>query len=76
MARGVGGGEIIRGRRLVQIFPSKRGDYSREAINRGKAIIRGNTVKTNCIKFCHIYISIVALLGKNSDEWHTVHMTQ
>ena len=47
MARGVGGGgEIIRGRRLLQIFPSKRGDYSREAINRGKAIIRGNTVKT------------------------------
>ena len=26
------------------MFPSKRGHYSREAINRGTAIIRGNTV--------------------------------
>ena len=35
---------IIRGRRLFEIFPSKGGDYSREAINQGTAIIRGNTV--------------------------------
>ena len=27
-----GGGGIIRGRQLFQIFPSKGGDYSREAI--------------------------------------------
>ena len=40
----VGRGAIIRGRRLFEIFPSKEGDYSREAINRGKAIIRSNTV--------------------------------
>ena len=40
------GGEvaIIRGRGLFQIFRSKGGDYSREAINRGTPIIRGNTV--------------------------------
>ena len=44
MARGGGGGAIIRGRRLFLIFSSKGGDYSREAINRGTAIIRGNTV--------------------------------
>ena len=41
---GVGGGGIIRGRQLFQIFPSKGGDYLREAINRGTAIIQGNTV--------------------------------
>ena len=39
-----GRGAIIRGRRLFLIFRSKGGDYSREAINRGTAIIRGNTV--------------------------------
>ena len=33
MARGVGGGAIIQGRQLFLIFPSKGGDYSREAIN-------------------------------------------
>ena len=33
-----GGGTVIRGRQLFQIFPSK------EAINRGTAITRGNTV--------------------------------
>ena len=43
MEKGLGGGgAIIRGRRLL--FPSKGGDYSREVINRGTAIIRGNTV--------------------------------
>ena len=31
-------------RRFFQMFLSKGGDYSREAINRGTAIIRGNTV--------------------------------
>ena len=46
MEKGLGGGGwgaavIIRGRRLL--FPSKGGDYSREVINRGTAIIRGNT---------------------------------
>ena len=35
---------IIRGRGLFQIFRSKGGDYSREAINRGTPVIRGNTV--------------------------------
>ena len=45
MAREVGGGGIIRGRRLFQIFPTKGGDYSKEAINRGTVIIRGNEVK-------------------------------
>ena len=35
---------IIRGRRLFQVFQSKGGDHSREAINRGTAINRGNTV--------------------------------
>ena len=38
------GWAIIRGRRLLCIFPSKEGDYSREAINPGTAIIGGNTV--------------------------------
>ena len=28
---------------VVKVFRSKGGDYSREAINRGTAIIRGNT---------------------------------
>jgi len=41
---GEGGWAIIQGRRLFQIIPPKRGDYSRGAINRGAAIIRGNTV--------------------------------
>ena len=40
----LGGGKIIRGRRLFQIFLSKGGDNSREAINRGTAVIRRNTV--------------------------------
>ena len=35
---------IIRGRQLFLIFPSKGDDYSREEINRGTAIIQGNTV--------------------------------
>ena len=35
----VRGKAIIRGRRLFQIFRSKGGDYSREAINRVTAII-------------------------------------
>ena len=40
-----GGGRLFEGGgRLFKIFPSKRRDYSREAINRGRAIIRGNTV--------------------------------
>ena len=42
--RGGPGGAIIQGRRLVLIFPSNGGVYSREVINRGMAIIRGNTV--------------------------------
>ena len=29
------GGAIIQERQLIQIFPSKRGDYLREAFNRG-----------------------------------------
>ena len=41
---GGGGGAIIRERRLFQIFPSNGGNYSREAIDQGTAIIRGNTV--------------------------------
>ena len=39
-----GSAAIIRSRRLFEVFPSKGGNYSREAINRGKAIIGGNTV--------------------------------
>ena len=39
-----GGGAIIRERRLFQIFPSNGSNYSREAIDQGTAIIRGNTV--------------------------------
>ena len=50
MARGVGGGVIIRGRQLFLIFLSKVGDYSREAINRGMAIIRRNTVYMSLFK--------------------------
>ena len=40
MAKGasVGGGIILN------FFPSKGGDYSREAITRGTAVIRGNAV--------------------------------
>ena len=44
MARGMGGGAIIWERQLFQIFPSKGGDYSREAINQGTAFIQGNMV--------------------------------
>ena len=33
------------GGRLVQIFTSMGDDYSREAINRGTATIRGNRVR-------------------------------
>ena len=41
-----GAGTIIRGRRLFHISLSKEGggDYSREAINRGTAVIQGNKV--------------------------------
>ena len=39
-----GEGAIIWERWLFQIFPSKGDDYWREVINRGTAIIRGNTV--------------------------------
>ena len=42
--RGERGGAIIRERRLFQIFPSNGGNYSREAIDQGTAVIRGNTV--------------------------------
>ena len=41
--RGERGGGIIRGRRLFQIFRSNGGNYSREAIDRGTAIIRGKS---------------------------------
>ena len=40
MAREVGGD-------YFKIFSSKRGDYSREAINRGTAIIRGKRQLSN-----------------------------
>ena len=43
VARGEGW-TIIWRRRLFSIFPSKGSDYMREAINRGTAIIGGNTV--------------------------------
>ena len=46
---GGGGGGIIRGRQLFETFPSKAGGYLREAINRGTAIIRGNTVNMSSI---------------------------
>ena len=39
------GWEIIWGRRLFSIFLSKGGNFSREAINQGMAIIRGNMVR-------------------------------
>ena len=41
MARGVGGGggAIIRGRRLLYIFSSKVGRYSRDASNRGTGLL-------------------------------------
>ena len=37
-------GAIIWGRWPFQIFPSKEGDYSKEAINQGTATIWGNMV--------------------------------
>ena len=52
--RGGGGVAIIRGRRLFLIFSSKGGDYSREAINRGAAIIRGNTVLHKMLIFGYV----------------------
>ena len=45
---------IIRGRRLFLIFSSEGGDYSREAINRGAAIIRGNTVLHKMLIFGYV----------------------
>lgn len=39
-----GAGAIIQGGKLFKIFPTKRGDYLREVINSGTAIIRGNMV--------------------------------
>ena len=41
---GGGGGGDFTGGAIILIFPSKGGDYWREAINRGTAIIQGNTV--------------------------------
>ena len=48
-----GGGAIIRGKQLSEIFSSKGGDYSRKAINRERAIIRSNTVvqRLHYVKF-------------------------
>ena len=43
MARGVGG-DYLRDAIIVNISIKGRGDYSREVINRGTAIIRENTV--------------------------------
>ena len=42
MARG--GGRLFEGGDYFKYFGQRGGDYSREAINRGTAIIRGNTV--------------------------------
>ena len=39
-----GGGAVIRGQRLCQVFLSKGGDYLREAIIREMVIIRRNTL--------------------------------
>ena len=56
MARGAEEGRLFEGADYLQlrpqgkevglfkVFPSKGGNYSRETINRGTAIIRGNTV--------------------------------
>ena len=46
MARGAGVGRLLEGGDYFKYFRQKGGggDYSREAINRGTAIIRGNTV--------------------------------
>ena len=61
--RGGGGGTIIRGRRLFQIFLSKEGgDYSREAINRGTAVIRGNTVSLIMMMTMMMVIIIIMLV--------------
>ena len=62
MARGVGGGAIIRGRRLFQIFLSKGGDYSREAINRRTAVIQGNTVSLIIMMTMMMLMIIIMLL--------------
>ena len=43
MARG--GGRLFEGGDYFKYFGQRGGDYSREAINRGTAIIRGNTVR-------------------------------
>ena len=44
MARGVGN-DCSRGTIILKYFRQRgMGDYLREAINRGRAIIRGNTV--------------------------------
>ena len=52
MAGGANRGRLSEGgARLFQIFPSKGGDYLREAINRGTAIIRGNTVPCDIILY-------------------------
>ena len=52
MAGGANRGRLLEGgARLFQIFLSKRGDYLREAINRGTAIIRGNTVPCDIILY-------------------------
>ena len=45
MARGVGRGRLFEGDDYFKYFYQRRGsDYSREVINRGTAVIRGNTV--------------------------------
>ena len=49
-------GAIIRGGRLFQIFSLKGDDYLREAINRGTAIIRGNTIPCDIILYSWAFI--------------------
>ena len=55
-------GRIIRGIRSFQTFLSKGGDYSREAINRGTAVIRGNTVSLIRMMTMMMVMIIIMLL--------------
>ena len=59
-----GAGTIIRGRRLFQIFLSKEGggDYSREAINRGTAVIQGNKVSLIMMMMMMIMLVMIKIV--------------
>ena len=61
MTRGVGGGLLFEGDDYFKYFHQRGGDYSREAINRGTAILQGNTVVSSLIYISSVICKVQCL---------------